>query len=73
VVGWLAGFAPDEYGRQDPERIQASLVLSSHGDWPRFLSAVTLFRTDWRDVLVSGGLANEDWPQRLDAELGASA
>ena len=25
---------------------------------------------DWRDVLVAAGLADQDWPDRLDSELG---
>jgi hypothetical protein len=24
---------------------------------------------DWRDVLVAGGLADADWPDRLNVEL----
>jgi hypothetical protein len=29
-----------------------------------------LARIDWRDVLVNGGLANENWNAVLRAELG---
>jgi len=25
--------------------------------------------TDWRDALVAGGLADDDWPDRLNEEL----
>lgn len=25
---------------------------------------------DWRDILLAADLANEDWPARLDQELG---
>jgi len=32
-----------------------------------------LCEQDWRDVLARGGLADDDWPQRLDAELGTGA
>jgi len=27
-------------------------------------------KADWRDVLMAAGLADEDWPARLDAALG---
>lgn len=70
VIHWLSGLDPALAGNQDPERVQAALVLASHGQWSRFIDGVQLLRQDWRDVLVAGGLANEDWPDRLDAALG---
>ena len=69
VVGWLDGLGPEVFGRQDPERIQASLVLAASGDLERFVACVELLRLDWRDALVAGGLADANWPERLDAEL----
>lgn len=36
----------------------------------RLYDAIHLSRLDWRDALVAGGLADEDWPERLDKELG---
>jgi hypothetical protein len=30
-----------------------------------------LVRTDWRDALVAADLADQDWHQRLDVELGS--
>lgn len=56
-------------GRQDPERIQAALVLRTHGEWTSFRSNVDLAHIDWRDALVRADLADEDWPQRLSANL----
>jgi hypothetical protein len=62
---------PDEvYGGQDRERIQAALVLAADGSWEGFERSVALARVEWRDALVAGGLANADWPKRLDAALG---
>jgi hypothetical protein len=69
VVSWLAGLTEDEYGHQDPERIQAALVLASTGDLGRFHQLIKLLRLDWRDVLVAGGLAHGGWPERLRGEL----
>lgn len=54
----------------DSERIQAAMVLWAGGSVERVLDSVELARIDWRDVLVRGGLENEDWRDRLDAELG---
>ena len=56
----------------DSERIQAAIVLSAAGDLARFDDSAALARIDWRDVLVRGGLADDDWPTRLDQELGPS-
>ena len=69
VVGWLTGLRPEAYGGQDAERVQAALVLAAGGDLRRFESVCRLLFVDWRDALVTGGLANADWPQRLDQEL----
>ena len=57
-------------GNQDRERVVAAIILSANGDLRWLHQAVELSRLDWRDVLVNGGLAHEDWPQRLDAEFG---
>lgn len=56
--------------KQSLERIQAAIVLVAAGDAGRLDQAAALAESDWRDVLVAAGLANEDWPARLDDELG---
>ncbi len=55
---------------QGRERIQAAIVLLAGGDPAKFDHYVSLANADWRDVLVSSGLGDEDWPVRLDKELG---
>jgi hypothetical protein len=57
----------------DSERVQSAIVLCAGGDLVRLRCAVRLASADWRDVLVSAGLADDDWPARLDAELGSQA
>lgn len=54
----------------DSERIQAAIVLWARGNLGRLLDSVDLTSVDWRDVLVRGGLEHENWPERLDTELG---
>ena len=56
-------------GGQDAERVQASLVIRTGGDWHSFKPRLALAETDWRDALVGAGLDDEDWPHRLDAVL----
>jgi hypothetical protein len=51
------------------ERVQASIVLWATGDLSRFHDSLALAEVDWRDVLVRGGLANEDWRQVLYSAL----
>ena len=58
--------AGDRPGR---ERVQAALVLRTAGDWHKFQDMLRLAHQDWRDALVAADLADEDWPQRLDANL----
>lgn len=59
--------------RQDIERLLAAAVFIAAGDIDRFISAVRCARTDWRDLLMAGGLGHEDWPSVLDRELGPRA
>ena len=69
VRGYLADLGADAFGRQDPERVQAAMVLASDGQWERFIRVFQLVEVDWRDVLVAGGLADADWPGRLNVEF----
>lgn len=72
VLSYLEGLSDSEYGGQGHERIQAALVLASHGRRDRFESMVHLLRIDWRDVLMAGGVGQDDWRAVLDDELGLS-
>lgn len=69
VLAALRDLPEEVYGGQDRERIRAALVLAAKGTWDGFEDAVALARRDWRDALVAGGLANGDWPQRLEQAL----
>ena len=64
---------PDQVlGGQDPERIHAALVIRTGGSWHRFQQHLSSAKIDWRDALVAGDLADQDWPAHLDALLGPS-
>jgi hypothetical protein len=72
VVGRLRALPEERFGGQDAERIQAALVVQSGGSWSHFVDGLCLLEQDWRDVLVSGGTADQDWPMVLSRELGDS-
>jgi hypothetical protein len=55
------------------ERVQAAIVMWANADLRRFDDSCALTERDWRDVLVRGGLDDEDWPERLEDELGPAA
>ena len=69
VIKRIAALPAGATGNQYPERVQAALVVAASGQWHRFDALLRLLDQDWRDVLVAGGLADADWPARLDAEL----
>lgn len=69
VVRTLVELDPRVVGGQSTERVLTAVVLSSNGQWWRFEDAIATLRMDWRDALVNGGLADEDWPFRLEAAL----
>jgi hypothetical protein len=72
VLRYLDSLSDSECGGQAGERVQAALVLASRGRRERFESMVQLLRMDWRDVLMAGGLGDDDWREVLDRELGVS-
>ena len=63
----LAGFRSDG-DRIPSERLLAAIAFVADGDG--LPAALDLARRDWRDVLVSAGLENDDWPAVLDDILG---
>ena len=65
VIVRLTALRPDD----SSERLQAALVLGAAGQWNRFEQQLRRLERDWRDVLVAGGLADEDWPARLAEAL----
>jgi len=69
VLRYLEGLPDSEYGGQGHERVQAALVLASRGRRERSDSMMQLFRRDWRDVLMAGGLGHDDWRAVLEREL----
>jgi len=73
VLSTLRNLPEGVTGGQDWERIQASLVIRTEGDWRAFQQRLHLAETDWRDVLVDAGLGDEDWRARLDGVLGTDA
>jgi hypothetical protein len=61
---------PLAHSEDERERIQAAVVLAARGRWSAFEQLAELAETDWRDVLVAAGLADEDWRTRLDEQFG---
>ncbi|TWD80004.1 hypothetical protein FB561_1070 [Kribbella amoyensis] len=57
---------------QNPERMQAALVLPAKGDFTAFRRQLELAELDWRDALMNSHFAHADWPDRLDAALGVA-
>ena len=54
------------------ERLVAAAVVQSRQSIDELSQAVTLGRTDWRDLLVNAGeLAHTEWRTALDGLLGA--
>lgn len=70
VLSALGELPASVLGGQDPERIQAALVIRSGGDWARVDGMLRLAQEDWRDLLVAADLGNADWPAVLDDVLG---
>jgi hypothetical protein len=48
-------------GRQSAERIIMAILFGSSGDKNKFRELINTTKTDWRDMLVGTGMANDDW------------
>ena len=70
VTGWLDEWA-DAWG-VPTDRVEAAVVLSAAGDPDRLLALLALAHTDWRDVLMATGFADEGWEQRMAAAFEAT-
>jgi hypothetical protein len=70
VLAALRQLSEDIIGGQDPERIQASLVIRSGGSWEQCQQRLKVAESAWRDAIVGAGPGNEDWPRCLDDVLG---
>ena len=58
------------YEEEPPgERLVAAAVLCADGDLDELGRALDLAEMDWRDLLVAAGLADRDWPRRLEELL----
>jgi hypothetical protein len=55
---------------QDPERIQASVLLAAGGSVQKFDAMLGLARLDWRDLLVNAGFENGDYANVMRRRLG---
>ena len=54
-------------GLMDADRVHLAILLIARGDVQQFRVALQQARQDWRDTLVTAGLAEEDWPAVLRA------
>jgi hypothetical protein len=66
LAAWRISYEPEP----PSERLIAAVVFSSGGRLDGVDAAFELAEQDWRDLLMAGGLARGDWPERLDARLG---
>jgi hypothetical protein len=51
------------------ERVGFAIVFAARGDLQRFYDLCDLAETDWRDALVAGGLAEENWAETVETVL----
>src|SRR5205814_2238722 len=56
----------DEYQR-DRDRVQLAILKILDGDIGNVHATLRMASIDWRDTLIAAGLANENWPQVLEA------
>ena len=55
-----------EYQR-DRDRVQLAILKILDGDVGNLHATVRMASIDWRDTLIAAGMANDNWPQVLEA------
>jgi hypothetical protein len=68
----VAGLDEDYLDGQDPGRVAGAILILASRSPEDFLAIVQAVETDWRDVLMGAGLADDDWPQRLEDFVDSS-
>jgi hypothetical protein len=71
LVDTVGSLGLSHWDEQALERLHAAILLGAQGDHVGVKRMSELVRTDWRDALVAADLADQDWHQRLDVELGS--
>lgn len=49
------------------DRVHLAILKRADGNYRRFEDSLALAARDWRDLLVSTGLADQNWPEVLRA------
>jgi len=58
-------FLEEPNRRRERDRVHLAILKLANGDFERAARSLAQAASDWRDVLVEAGLANEDWPEVL--------
>ena len=66
LAEWRISYEPEP----PDERLIAAVVFMADGRLKGVDEAFKLAEQDWRDLLVAGDVAHDDWPEQLDARLG---
>jgi hypothetical protein len=72
LEGALAGLGGEvsESGADFSERIASSIIIVTERDFGLLDGAISLTKSDWRDILSSAGLQHADWRLGVEALLG---
>jgi hypothetical protein len=71
ILQELASLDESDFDGQDPDRVAgAILILVKRGSagLPAIIAAA---KTDWRDLLMGAGLADDDWEFKLQDIIGS--
>ena len=60
-------FLDEPARRRERDRVHLAILKQADGDFEQFARYLALAATDWRDLLLSAGLAHENWPDVLRA------
>lgn len=71
ILSAIASLDEQDFEHQDPDRIAGAILVLVKRRISNLAAIIESAKTDWRDLLMGAGLADDDWTFRLE-ETAAS-
>ncbi len=71
VVSEIGALDEQDFDYQDPDRIVAAILIFVMKNVTNIAGTIRSVTVDWRDLLIGAGLADDDWPSRVEELLNS--
>jgi len=71
VISEIGALDEQDFDYQDPDRIVAAILIFAMRNVTNIARTIRSVTVDWRDLLIGAGLADDDWPSRVEELLNS--